>query len=94
MRSEERPDSLFSIAKICKQEVCLIMQSRVIGGFNRLTCQSEERADVAKFEAISKRLDGPVNGRKDHNQVADSVPCSTRHQRQVRSRRHNPVYDI
>lgn len=46
--------------------------------FKRQTCQSKERADIAKLKAITKRLDCPTNGRKDHNQVANSVPCSKR----------------
>lgn len=43
-------------------------------GTNTDSCQSKERADVAKLEAVSERLNGSINGRKDHNQVADSVP--------------------
>lgn len=45
-------------------------------GIIRQTCQSEERADVTKLKAITKSLDSPTNGRKDHNQVADCVPCT------------------
>lgn len=43
-----------------------------------LTCQSEERADVSELEPVSKRLDGAADGRKNHDQVADCVPCSER----------------
>lgn len=43
-----------------------------------LTCQSKERADVSTLKSIAKRLNGPTNGRKDHYQVANSVPCLIR----------------
>lgn len=45
------------------------------------TCQSQEGADVTELQSVSERLDGSTDGRKNHNQVADGVPCSDRDNR-------------
>lgn len=44
----------------------------------RLTWKTKKRADITKLQAVPERLDGSIYGRKNHYQVADSVPCSNR----------------
>lgn len=53
------------------------------------TCQSQKGADVSALQPIAKCLNGPTDGRKDHYQVADSVPCLIRAEQTIKQHERN-----